>query len=81
MPDPNQLSVATTIALILGGIAAFALALAIALGGYGRGGKGSMASSARPTPSVAPGASSEAPGDEIEFPLETSEPLPATSGR
>jgi hypothetical protein len=78
MSDPAQLSVTSVVALVLGGVAAFVLALVIALGGYGHGGakkeKVSTASSAQPASSAAPAASGGLHELETEYPLEWDEP-------
>ena len=79
MAGSGELSVASVVALVLGGLAAFVLALVIALGGYGRGSakKASNAMSAEPANGVAAGESAEAPEAESEYLLDMSEPASA----
>jgi hypothetical protein len=79
MAGSGELNVASVVALVLGGLAAFVLALVIALGGYGRGGaeKAATALSAEPANVVAPAASAEVREAEGEYLLDTSEPATA----
>jgi hypothetical protein len=79
MAGSGELNVASVVALVLGGLAAFVLALVIALGGYGSGSakKAAKAMSAVPANRVAPGASAEVAEAEGEYPLDTSEPATA----
>lgn len=84
MAGSTDFSVASAVALVLGGIAAFVLALTIAWGGYGRGRapKASTAMSAEPARSAAPAASGESLSEaEIEYLLDTSEPSAAAGKR
>jgi hypothetical protein len=78
MAGSGELNVASVVALVLGGLAAFVLALVIALGGYGSGSakKAAKAMSAVPANGVAPGASAEVEA-EGEYLLDTSEPATA----
>ena len=83
MGGSTEFSVASAVTLVLGGIAAFVLALTIALGGYGQGRakRASTALSAEPARSAAPAASGEYPSEaEIEYLLDTGEPS-AAAGR
>ncbi len=65
MSGPDHFSVTTALALVLGGIAAVALAVAVAFGGSGKKAP-AVANSAAPTISASP--------DGTEFPLDTTEP-------
>jgi ABC-type transporter Mla subunit MlaD len=71
MADPNELSVTTVVTLVLGGVAAFVLALVIALGGYGQGQAKKPTTTVRAEP--APSASGAEQRD-VEIPLDTTEP-------
>ncbi len=74
MPDPAELSLTTAVTLVLGGIAAFILALVLALGGYGRPrSPRATAAPALPAPSVLASASGEAQPQEFELPVDTSD--------
>ena len=79
MAGSGELNVASVVALVLGGLAAFVLALVIALGGYGRGSakRAERALSAEPTNRAAAGVSADLPEAEREYLLDTSEPAAA----
>ena len=80
MVGSSELSVTSAVALVLAGIFAFILALTIALGGYGRGGSRTAAASAEPIRGAAPAASAESSEAELEYLLDTSEPV-TTAGK
>lgn len=66
MSGPEHFSVTTAIALVLGGVAAVVLAIAVAFGGANKKPRAAAASSSVPAASASP--------DGTEFPLETGDP-------
>jgi hypothetical protein len=70
MPKHGDFSASTAVALVLGGIAALALATSIALGGYGRPKSRAVPASGANNAAPAGGAPTAA---EIEYLLDTSE--------
>lgn len=81
MSDAAELSVTAVVTLVLGGVAAFVLALLIALGGYGSPKKVSPGPSARAASSAAPASSRSLEELEAEYPLDWDEPTQSASER
>lgn len=66
MSGPEQFSVTTAVLLVLGGVAAVVLAIAVAFGGSSKKAPVPASISAEPAVSASP--------DGTEFPLDTAEP-------